>query len=152
MSATSANTYEKTRLSLSTRPNTSSCPRKRTTPYVPGSIRKQSTKAAAGSRIMTARLVPPLQKGRIHAPAISRSPGWIHSGVIVVLGACEPQLPQKLRDDDDQQTGDKPVDGAPRGKVFEPEVRVVRAENKRSDDFGERERCQTDNEPAFDSS
>src|SRR5262249_58532532 len=109
----SANTYENTSASLSARPNITSCPRKRTTPYVPGRIRKQSISAAAGSRIMTARFVRPLQNGRIHAPAISSRPGWIHSRVIVAFRTREPQFSQELRDDDDQETGDQTVDAAP---------------------------------------
>src|SRR5919201_3910148 len=107
-------------------------------------MRKQSTSAAAGSRIMTACFVRPLQNGRIHAPAISTSPGWIHSGVIVVFRTRQPQFPQKLRDDDDQETRDQAVDGSPRRDVFEPEVRAIAAEEMRCCDFGNRdydERC-----------
>src|SRR5436305_12391053 len=112
-------------------------------------MRKQSTSAAAGSRIITARFARPLQKGRIHAPAISTSPGWIHSGVIVVFRTREPQFPQELRDDDDQETGDQPVDGAPRRNVFEPEMRVVRREEMRSCDFADGEHDEDGIEPAL---
>src|ERR687888_258499 len=113
-------------------------------------MRKQSTNAAAGSRIITACFTRPLQNGRIHAPAISRSPGWIHSGVIVVFGAGEPQLPQNLRDNDDHETRDQPVDRAPRRYVLEPEVRVVRLEETQSRDFADGEHHEKAVEPALD--
>src|SRR5262245_54318423 len=103
-----ANTYEKTRLSLSTRPKTSSCRRKDTMPCFPGCMRTQSTRATAGSRTITRRLVRGRNKGRSQAPTIKMSPGCTHSGVIVVFRTREPQLPEELRRDDDRDAGDEP--------------------------------------------
>src|SRR5437867_10668468 len=108
----------------------------------------QSVRAAAGRRTITTRFVLPLSKGSSHAPAIRTAPGCTHSGVIVVFRTHEPQLPEKLRDDNDQDTGDQTVDGAPGWNVLEPEMSVLGAEEGRQGDLRERQRGQGSVTPA----
>src|SRR5262245_11293215 len=99
---------------------------------------------------MTARFTRPLENGRIQAPAISSSPGWTQSSVIVVFRARKPQFPQKLRDDDDHEARDQSIDGAPRGNVFEPEMRGFRANEIRRGNFAGGEHNEDGIEPARD--
>src|SRR2546425_4987986 len=134
-------TYEKRRLRRSTRPNTSSCPRKGTTPCVPGCMRMQSTSAAAGRAIMATCLALPLSSGTTHAPMISRSPGCTHSTFIVVFRTHEPEPPQELRHHDDRDARDEAVERAPAREILEPEVRVVRTKETRHGDLAQRQRC-----------
>src|SRR3989338_5136539 len=149
MSVRSAKTYEKTRLSRSTRPKTSSCPRKATVPYVPGSMRRQSRSAAVGSSTMASCLSLPLTKGTTHAPTISTSPGCTHSTVIVVFPTHQPQLPEQLRPDDDRGAGNQPVHRFPGRKIFERELCVLLVEDIRRRDFAQGNHRQTGVEPAL---
>src|SRR5258706_2503826 len=125
------NTYEKTRLSRSTRPKTSCCPRNCTVPYVPGDMRRQRPRAMVGSSTITAFLRAPLRNGSTHAPTISTNAGWIHSTVIVIFPLHEPQLADEFRPDDDHHAGDQPVDRFPRRQVLEPEFGFLRVHETR---------------------
>src|SRR5712691_5487097 len=126
MSVSRAKTYENTRLSRSTRPNTRCCPRNCTTPYVPGAMRRQRPSAMTGRSTIPTRLMAPLSKGSTHAPRISTRPGCTHSTVIVVFPAHQPELSEELRPDDDHDAGDESVDRFPRRKVLEPELGFLR--------------------------
>src|SRR5687767_1042874 len=111
-------------------------------------MRMQSTRAAAGSRSMTVRLVLPLSNGTSQAPTIRMRPGCTHSGVIVVFRTRQPQLAQELRHHDDRYAGDQTVERAPGWNVLEPEVGVIGSEETRHGDLSECECRQRPVEPA----
>src|SRR5262245_4086339 len=146
---TRLNTYEKTRLRRSTRPKIRSWPRKRITPCVPGFIRTQIARAAAGSAIITLRLAVPLRNGSNHAPAINTRPGWIQLPVIVVFRSHQPQLSEQLGHDDDRNARGEAVERAPRRQILEPEVSVVGAQQARRGDLDERDGAEPEIEPPF---
>src|SRR5574342_791583 len=149
-SAMSEKTIAKTRLRRSTRPKTSSCPRKLTAPKLPVGITRQSTSAAAGSASIAARFARPGRSGTSQAPRISSSPGWTHSIPIVVLAPAEPQLSEQLGDDDDRHARDQAVERAPRREALEREVRLAAAEDERKDDLRRRDHGEPDVEAAPD--
>src|SRR5712692_7130203 len=111
---------------------------------------RQSIRAAAGRRIITARLTRPLTSGTSQAPRMSRSPGCTHSTVIVVLAAHEPQLSDEFGHDYDHHAREEAVERAPGRKVLEREMGFTAAEDTRQNDFSHRRSGQAGIEPALE--
>src|SRR5574340_872161 len=59
-----------------------------------------------------------------NAPKMRKTEGCSQSIIVVILGTFQPIVPQRLRNDDDQDTGHKPVNGAESRDIV-PEKNMV---------------------------
>ena len=79
---------------------------------------------------------------------MSRSPGWIHSTVIVALAAHEPHFADQFGHDDDRKARDQSVERSPGGKALEGKMMVAAIEDQRQNDLGQGDHRQDDIEAA----